>query len=131
MAMTTDLLSLRLCVHIPAAAGLMHELQPVTLELENLYAAVILLKLDLLRRQLPIRIAASRFDLLALLAEGFKLTVKAFDLMFERLVFRKPHRATLAIPSQSPAWTASSYRTGALPPPESSPIEGEGYEVPG
>jgi hypothetical protein len=43
IVMTITLLCLRLCLQIMAATGLIHELQPITLDLEDLNAAVIIL----------------------------------------------------------------------------------------
>jgi hypothetical protein len=85
--MTPTLLYLPLSLHIMAATGLIHELEPITLELEDLNAVVIILERSFLSCQLPIRIAARRFHLLAFLAEGFELTVEAFDLTPERIMF--------------------------------------------
>jgi hypothetical protein len=92
MAMTTYLLSSQLCLHITTATGLIHALQSGTLEIENLNAAVIILKLGFLGCQPPVRIAALRFDLPAFSAEAFEFAVKAFDLPFERMMLRKPQR---------------------------------------
>src|SRR5919109_1325165 len=89
--MTTALLCSRLCLHIMAAAGLIHQQQPITLEIEDLNTTVIILEHSFLGRQLPIRIAACRLDFLACLTQGFEFTLEAFDLTSERSMFRQPH----------------------------------------
>jgi hypothetical protein len=50
MAIAIHPLFLQCFLHITAATGLMHELQPVAFELENLYAAVVILQFSLLGR---------------------------------------------------------------------------------
>jgi hypothetical protein len=92
MAITISLLSLQRFLYLTAATGLIHEPQPVAFELENLQAAVVTLQFSLLGREFSIGITAPGFHLLAFLAEDSQFTLQTLHLMFERMMFRKPHR---------------------------------------
>ena len=99
VAIPIPLLSLQRFLHLTAATGLIHELPPVAFELENLYAAVVLLQLSLLGRELSVGITAPGFHLLTFLAEDPQFTLQTSHLVLERMMFRKPHRCD---PRRSP-----------------------------